>query len=271
MIEFGLKHSHSSGWHKKFPRHKINIDDSKHLGMAAHLKFNHEWRSGRNGYLSWKDIDKFLEANIGKNVDSVFSEFIKRAKRFNHEYNLREEFYRHLNLYSRCNKGYCLDSQNRIIKKQVVPRYAHLAVEMKNATSWNEAHYPKNVTKYLNDWGYTYLGEFYIRIGYRYKIVPIYIVSAEWLNFMKNEWIGKPYIKAENMIRVKIQFNNEDAKGVSLGGWTSRRIPTGKYECINNFMVPIYDFKKYPYSVYCDSPWIFVTPRDPNLKYWSVY
>jgi hypothetical protein len=93
MLNFGLKHRHSSGGHKKFPRQKIEREDPMHLGMHEHLRFRNEFMEGRQGYLSRKEIDDFLEANLGKNVDKVFSEFCKRAKKYKHDESLRQALY----------------------------------------------------------------------------------------------------------------------------------------------------------------------------------
>ena len=271
MIEFGLKHYHSSGWHKKFPRRKIEKEDFKHLSMTGHLRFRDEWFEGRRGYLSWKDLNKFLEANIGRNVDTVFSEFVRRAKKFKHSSDLKEIFFENFDPLIRYRKGFALDSQNRIIKHEdKSPRPSRIYSWV--AEKYNEEHYPKKVNKYLNDWGYTYFGKFYIQINYGYTLVPIYIVNKEWFDFIKNEWYGKPYVKADNMVRVFIPIDKCRACGIGNGGTSKVWIPTGKMKTLpSGFKIELHEDIIAPYSTNKDAPWIFVTPRDSKISYWNIF
>lgn len=73
---FSLKKAHGgkrSRWSKKFPRKKIFTRRGE---KAAHW-FRNNWIDDSYTYLHG-DIHKFLLANIGRPVDKVFSEFLKR-------------------------------------------------------------------------------------------------------------------------------------------------------------------------------------------------
>jgi hypothetical protein len=139
MLNFGLKHCHSSIWHKKFPRKKIEHEDPKHLGMHQHLRLRNEWFEGRQGFLSRKEINKFLEANLGKNVDEVFSEFVKRARRYKHDVSLRERFFAQLDPDTKYGSGYTLDIQNKIVRVKEIKVHR---IRDNEARVFNEVAYP---------------------------------------------------------------------------------------------------------------------------------
>ena len=255
MIEFGLKHKHSSGWHKKFPRQKIERESPMHLGMHAHLKFRSEWFEGREGYLSWKDLDKFFERHLGKNVDKVFSEYVKRAKRFDHDVSLRDAFYDALNPKRRYQKQtYCIDSQNRIAKFK---ENNEKIVTHKEAYAYNESHYPRDVRSYLKENQIVPFGEFYLRERYdNWTKKPIYICSKDWYNTVLAIGTGKQFIRMYNMKRVYIPFGKVNAQGVPKNGFEIIQVPTGRYMYSNT--IPdcswqIYRTEQIPYSQ-CSNP-----------------
>lgn len=265
MLNFGLKHCHSSGWHKKFPRHKIEREDPKHLGMHQHLRLRNEWFEGRQGFLSRKEINKFLEANLGKNVDEVFSEFVKRAKRYKHDDNLREVFYRQLNPNYRWRGDYSLDSQNRIIKKKEEKTDKISTIEAK---TFNENNYPSDIKPYLKEVGLTYIGDFYLRTKYWSWIkVPVYICSKEWYNLVLTYGIGNKYVKMSNMARVLIHFNKDTAAGIHRTGYTTKQVPTGRSHEVFGHLFEIYDDVRIPYSTTdYKSDYIFLTKRDTDIN-----
>lgn len=91
MIEFELGRARNGKryrWAKKFPRNKIlHRGDEK----SAYW-FKNNWID--DNYIYFKgDLDKFLMSNVGKPVDKVFSEFLKRCRRGTEKYNLRKWFY----------------------------------------------------------------------------------------------------------------------------------------------------------------------------------
>ena len=268
MIEFGLKHRHSGTWHKKFPRKKIEKLNPKHLGMREHLEC--DWFEDRRGYLSWKDIDKFLEKNVGKNVDEVFSEFIKRAKKFKHDVNLRERFFSTLNntrKYIRSN--YELDSENRIVKRKEIKEKEISAQE---ALDYNAKHYPSNIKSYLKETELIYIGDFYLRdrITYSWKLVPIYICNRDWYNLVITEGLGKKRIKYESLYKVSIPFKGIDARGVPKSGYAHKLVFTGKVKHYSFGDFKIFENKIYPFSE-GESDYIFFT-KDNNVRtfyYWA--
>lgn len=90
MIEFGTKRSGNgkkSRLHKKFPRKRIAKVGEKVAGWCRN-----NWNDDRYSYLSG-NFHKFLLSNVGRPVDKVFSEFLKRCDRTAHKYNLKYEFY----------------------------------------------------------------------------------------------------------------------------------------------------------------------------------
>jgi hypothetical protein len=240
MLNFGLKHGHNRTWHKKFPRQKIEREDPKHFGMTTHLRLRNEWREGRNGYLSYKEIRYFLKKHLGENVDKVFSEFVKRAKRYDHDENLKKCFYRELNLDKPWGPKYTLDSQKRIVKAEVIPVKKRITSGF--AEEYNKKAYPKNINKYLNEVGLTYLGHFYIRkSNYGWELTPIYIVNKEWYNMVLSIGVGKEYVKYSNMSKVRIHIPkanrylwSDSIVGVPKVGYDTCYVETGEILDLNN-------------------------------------
>lgn len=267
MIEFGLKHKHSSGWHKKFPRQKIDRFDPKHLGMHEHLRFRNEDFEGREGYLSWKDFDKFFEANLGKNVDKVFSEYVKRAKRFDHDVSLRDTFYNVLSPERKYRKQtYCIDSQNRISKFK---ESNEKIVTHKEAYAYNESHYPKDVRSYLKENQTVPFGEFYLREHWydNWTKKYIYICSKDWYDTVLAIGTGKQFVRMNNMKRVYIPFGKVNARGIPKSGFETIQVPTGKYiysEIIPDFSYQIYRTEQVPYSEASNPDFMFFVKGEFN-------
>ena len=248
MIEFGLQHHGRSGWKKKFPRKEIEREDFKHLGMHEHFKLGYD-RNYHYGYLSWKDLDKFFKGHLGKNVDEMFSEYVRRAKRFDHDVSLRDTFYEALNPRYR-SKTYCIDSQNRIAKFK---ESNEKVVTFKEAYAYNESHYPKDVRSYLKENQIVPFGEFYLREHWydNWTKKPIYICSRDWYNTVLAIGTGKQFIRMNNMKRVYIPFSKVNAQGIPKSGFESINVPTGKYlysKIYPDFSWQIYRTEQIPYS-----------------------
>lgn len=91
MIEFTInrnKNGKKSRWAKKYPRKRILKRGSE---KAAGWYF-HSWYHDNFHYFS-VDITKFLMSNLGKPVNKVFSEFLRRCRKCTGKYNLRDKFY----------------------------------------------------------------------------------------------------------------------------------------------------------------------------------
>lgn len=267
MIEFGLKHKHSSGWHKKFPRQKINRFDPKHLGMHEHLRFRNEYFEGREGYLDWKDLNKFFERHLGKNVDEVFSEYVKRAKRFDHDVSLRDAFYDALNPDKRWKSGFIVDSQNRIAKYKEEKKDP--VISYKEAYTYNESHYPfKTIKYYLKENQLVPLRKFYFRenwwSGWTKKLV--YVCSKEWYDTVLSIGTGKQFVRMNNMKKVYIPFSKDNAQGVPKCGFESRYLPTGKsyYSELLGRDFEKYAYKQFPYSTSPNPDFLFLVKGDFN-------
>lgn len=236
MIEFGLKHKHSSGWHKKFPRQKIERENPMHLGMHEHLRLRNEWFEGRDGYLSWKDLEKFFEANLGKNVDKVFSEFVKRAKRFNHDVSLRERFFDALDPDQRWPPKYTIDSQNRITK---YVKEESKGITRGKAEEYNKAHLPVSFKPFMKKNELTYVGHFYVRDKRwhsTWHLIPVFITNKDWYETVMQIGFGKEYVKYSNMTNIAISvptshpgyWHSEDIAGVPNVGYDIIYEKTGK-------------------------------------------
>lgn len=90
MIEFGTKRSGNgkkSRIHKKFPRKRIAKIGEKAAGWCRN-----NWDDDKYSYFSG-NLHKFLLSNVGRPVDKVFPEFLKRCRTSALRYNLKEEFY----------------------------------------------------------------------------------------------------------------------------------------------------------------------------------
>ena len=91
MMEFGLTRARKgkkSRWGKKFPRKRIlKRGDEKTTNW-----FRTNWIEDNYRYFKG-DLHKFLVANVGRPVDKVFSEFLKRCNKTARVYNLRKWFY----------------------------------------------------------------------------------------------------------------------------------------------------------------------------------
>lgn len=91
MMEFTLNRNRNgkkSRWAKKYPRKRILKRGSE---KAAGWYF-HNWYDDDYHYFHG-DLHKFLLKNVGRPVDKVFSEFLKRCRRGTEKFNLRDEFY----------------------------------------------------------------------------------------------------------------------------------------------------------------------------------
>lgn len=267
MLNFGLKHRHSSSWHKKFPRQKIEREDPKHLGMHQHLRLRNEWFEGRQGFLSIKEIRKFLEANLGKNVDKVFSKFTKRARRYKHDVNLKERFFSQLDPDKRCPSGYELDNQNRIIRSK---ERKYKRVSNREAESFNYAMYPSNIKQYLRDTELTFLGHFYLRTRHwNWLKAPVYVCHKDWYNLVKEYGVGKKYTRMNSMARIHLNVGKDIAMGVPSKGYSIKFTPTGNTIVIGEYKTPEYKHIKIPYTIEnSNSDYIFLTKDDIN---WNTY
>jgi hypothetical protein len=266
MIEFSLKHRSSSSRKKKYPRKEINKGDFKHQSMHDRFKFGYD-RNYHYGWLSWKDLNKFFEANLGKNVDKVFSEYIKRAKRFNHGVSLKDTFYDALNPKRRYQEQtYCIDSQNRIAKfKEIKKRI----ITPKEAYAYNESHYPKDVRSYLKENQIVPFGEFYLREHWygNWTKKPIYICSKDWYDTVLAIGTGKQFIRMNNMKRVYIPFSKVKAQGVPKNGFETVEVPTGKYmysKTYPDFSWQIHRTEQVPYSKESNPDFMFFVKGEFN-------
>ena len=154
-------------------------------------------------------VSQFLERHLGENVDKVFSEYVRRAKRFNHQVNLKHEFYDALDPEKRWKTGFVIDSQNRIAKYK---NQEKKEVSTKEAWAYNESHYPsENIKSYLKEDQLVPLGEFYFRenwwSGWQKKLV--YVCNKDWYNTVLALGTGKQSIF--NLVRIMLrEFLNVD-------------------------------------------------------------
>lgn len=91
MIEFGTKlagNGKKSRRYRKFPRKRINKVGEKVAGW-----FKTNWDDDKFPYFSG-DLHRFLLANVGRPVNKVFSEFLKKCRISAERYNPKTRFYR---------------------------------------------------------------------------------------------------------------------------------------------------------------------------------
>lgn len=99
MLRFKLKRNHNgkkSRWVKKYPRKKIENTGEGRKAIKVVNWYNKNWIDDNPSYFPWKEVTKFLKSNIGKPIDKVFSEFISRCDKSVKSYNLKKEFYAHI-------------------------------------------------------------------------------------------------------------------------------------------------------------------------------
>lgn len=93
-LEFKKQKSHSTKWSKKYPRARINNlgGDKKAIIIAGWYKFN--WMDDHYYYFSKKKIERLLEANIGRPINKVFSEFLEKcSNKLRKSYPLKRYFF----------------------------------------------------------------------------------------------------------------------------------------------------------------------------------
>lgn len=90
MIEF-KKRSKGSKWNPRTPRTRIK----NHGGDRVAYKEAGWFKHGR-AHEAFKGIKIFLKANVGRPIDKVYSEFLKRCGKSMQSYDLKYWFYRHI-------------------------------------------------------------------------------------------------------------------------------------------------------------------------------
>lgn len=112
-FEFKLKRNKGRNKHK-FNRHEIwnKLGDIKHLSMHKNPL---GWNMAVNDiYPSlWHDMHKFIDKNIGKDVNNVYSEFLKKIRSQKHyNYHIKEIFFKYFDGYP-----FIIGSDNKIHKR----------------------------------------------------------------------------------------------------------------------------------------------------------
>lgn len=211
---------------------------------------------GRDGYLSWKDLNKFFEKHLGENVDKVFSEFVKRAKRFKHDVSLKDRFYDELNPDKLWRNDFTIDNQKRIVR---VKEEKNKCISKKEAMEYNKAHFPTSFKPYMKKNELTYIGHFYLREkGWNgcWALSPVFITNKDWYDTVMQIGFGKEYIKYSNITRINIslpKYNNwaysDNAVGVPNKGYDIIYEKTGhSIELSNGYLYDIQRPVQIPYT-----------------------
>ena len=110
-----------------------------------------------------------------------------------------------------------------------IPEYTKMLG--REALTYNEMHYPKDVRSYLKENQIVPFGEFYLREHWFGNWVKkqIYICSKDWYNTVLAICTGKQFIRMNNMKRVYIPFNKINVQGIPKNGFEIVQVPTGKY------------------------------------------
>lgn len=95
MIEF-KKRSKGSKWNRRTPRTRIKNHGGDRVAYKEAGWFKHNWKDVSRGHWAFKSINRFLRANVGRPIDKVYSEFLKRCGKSMEAYNLKYWFYRHI-------------------------------------------------------------------------------------------------------------------------------------------------------------------------------
>lgn len=209
MIEFRERSNRkkSSRWTKKYPRTMINRlgGDRKAIKQANWYKNNYKENKWK---WAFRPIEKFLKHNVGRPVDKVFSEFIKRCDSSTSSYNLRKVFYDHiknkeeitwaggfyvtngiLNYKKRTRKPECAYTPTVNWEQYNLDKMPNLASICKKAKSTRDKQF---------------MGMFYISDSYTLK--PVYLIERAlyneelyWLRFKPCRIRGAgDYIQAYN-------------------------------------------------------------------------
>lgn len=173
-FEFKLKRNKGRTKHK-FNRHEIwnKLGDIKHLSMHKNPL---GWNMAVNDtYPSlWHDMHKFIDKNIGKDVNNVYSEFLKKIRSQKHyNYHIKEIFFKYFDGYP-----FIIGSDNKIHKrtyKSRSKRYDYISYNLKHI---NDKVIPK---RFVN--GPYYIGNFYTNKG---DYLPVWIVSTLKYNTVGN-------------------------------------------------------------------------------------
>lgn len=91
MIEFKEK-GRGGKWHHRTPRSRINRLGGDRVAYKEANWFKGNWEDD-SGKWAFHAITRFLKVNIGRPVDKVFSEFLKRCDKSTKSYNLKKIFY----------------------------------------------------------------------------------------------------------------------------------------------------------------------------------
>lgn len=91
MIEF-KERGKGAKWHHRTPRARINRLGGDNVAYKEANWFKGNWDDDRHKW-AFKGIKRFLMVNIGRPVDKVFSEFLKRCGKSTESYNLKKIFY----------------------------------------------------------------------------------------------------------------------------------------------------------------------------------
>lgn len=169
MIKFGTRRAgngRKSRTHIKFPRgaKKVKNFEGTRLGMRVN-----RWVEPS---ITARHVRRFLLSNIGRLVDKVFSEFIKRCDKS--IYNPKEIFYSYIEKKEEIDprwggfyvtNGILNYKKKKEPQKKEVPLY-NSYVEFNNGTFPNDEALKLICNKALRD-GLTLVGKFYVFLDYR--------------------------------------------------------------------------------------------------------
>lgn len=191
MIEF-KERSKGSKWNKRTPRTRIK----NHGGDRAAYKeagwFKHNWNDGSRMRWAFKNIERFLKANVGRPVDKVFSEFLERCGKSMASYNLKDWFYSNIEEKEKLTWSGGFYITNGILnykKRTKRPEYKH-----EPSVNWEQYNLDKMpnlaaICKKVDSVrDKQFMGMFYISDSYSLK--PVYLISRTiyneglyWLRF----------------------------------------------------------------------------------------
>ena len=169
MIEFEKHKSSSYKWSKKFPRAKINHHGGDRKAAKVVGWYMGNWNDDIFQSCNYNLLTKFLKANLGKPVNKVYTDFLRRCKKSMKSEDLKEFFYRdfHEKDYDEAGDYFYVSNGILNYKKKVVKPYKYdntlwKCLHFNNLTFPNKKHLAALCTEAKNNHTLVHIGDFYV-------------------------------------------------------------------------------------------------------------
>lgn len=198
-LEFKRKKSHNAKWSKKYPRTKINNRGGNRKAIIAAGWYKYNWIDAHYSLFSDKHIMRFLKSNVGRLIDKVFSDFLKRCNtKIRKSYSLKKEFYSNIDKKEDigCRGGFYISNgilnykescSKEEYRKQMIQDYYK---PLQDCIEYNRLHIPndKSLRRLCEEATNTktpqLLGKLYTRIKYTNQLKRVYIIDSCYPSFL---------------------------------------------------------------------------------------